>query len=180
MSDQVLTASEAHYVPILRAAPSSSRSPQGVVLQLPPGPQYGAAAQLGDGQYVDIASTKLPDSSCSQQWTLTIQLQVGSIGRFLGGGRLHVFHWPVSMSLSLSPIPHPPDSSLGLLFHRWIDPPSRCHVARTGRCNVSSTGGLDLRDPLHPTATRGGGLRFQRQHHSACWMGRVLEKCGYH
>ena len=77
MSDQVLTASEVHYVPILRALPGSSpTAPRGVTLQLPTGPQYGAAAQLGGSGYMDVAGTQLPDSSCSQQWTLTIQLQV--------------------------------------------------------------------------------------------------------
>ena len=67
MPDSVLTASEAHYVPILRSGPSTPQHPQGIALPLSPG---GMA--LG---YVDIPASQLPDSSCSRQWTISLLLK---------------------------------------------------------------------------------------------------------
>ena len=66
----MLTATEAHYVPILRSVPMTPQQPRGMVLPQPP------AGLLGQG-YVDVGESQLPDSSCSQQWTLTMLLQVG-------------------------------------------------------------------------------------------------------
>ena len=70
LAGQMLTATEAHYVPILRSVPMTPQQPRGMVLPQPP------AGLLGQG-YVDVGVPQLPDSSCSQQWTLTMLLQVG-------------------------------------------------------------------------------------------------------
>ena len=73
MLDSVLTAKEAHYVPILRSGPTAPQHPQGFTLPLPSSGSSGLAT-LGQG-YVDVPMSQLPDSSCSRQWTLTLSLQ---------------------------------------------------------------------------------------------------------